>query len=103
MGKAGLPTTLSVTDILWGNMMLEGRLETMNCGTPCFAVYGKEEHINSLIDYIWNRARFSAEIRIIGGLDVMGRMKITITGKIIDSMSLDDFQLIILNSLTGSE
>ncbi|MCL6721605.1 hypothetical protein M8R21_39405 [Klebsiella sp. T2.Ur] len=83
--------------------MLEGRLETMNCGTPCFAVYGKEEYIKSLIDYIRSSSKLSAEIRIIGGLDVTGRMKITITGKIIDVLSLDDFQLMILNNCTNSD
>ncbi|MFP2165953.1 hypothetical protein ACLEYI_13430 [Enterobacter ludwigii] len=43
------------------------------------------------------------EIRIIGGLDVMGRMKITITGKIIDELSLEDFQLMILKNCTSSD
>ncbi|MCE1340182.1 hypothetical protein LWV32_00025 [Enterobacter asburiae] len=83
--------------------MLDGRLETMHCGTPCFAVYGKEEFINNLIDYIRSNSGLPAEIRIIGGLDVMGRMKITITGKIIDELSLEDFQLIILNNNTNSD
>ena len=83
--------------------MLEGRLETMHCGTPCFAVYGKEGFINDLIDYIRSSSKLPAEIRIIGGLDVMGRMKITITGKIIDELSQEDFQLMILNNCTSSD
>ncbi|MBL5898076.1 hypothetical protein [Lelliottia amnigena] len=84
-------------------MMLEGRLETMHCGTPCFAVYGKEEYIKSLIDYIRSSKTFSAEIRIIGGLDVIGRMKIIITGKVIDEVSLVDFQSMLLNSYKSSD
>ncbi|HDS2226612.1 TPA: hypothetical protein QIB85_003717 [Enterobacter ludwigii] len=84
-------------------MMLEGRLETMHCGKPCFAVYGKEGFINDLIDYIRSSSKLPAEIRIIGGLDVMGRMKITITGKIIDELSLEDFQLMILKNCTSSD
>ncbi len=83
--------------------MLEGRLELMHCGTPCFAVYGKEELLRSLIDYIASCTTLPAEVRIIGGLDVMGRMKITITGKLRDEMSLDDFQSILLNKITCSD
>ncbi|MBA7853550.1 hypothetical protein HV318_00565 [Enterobacter sp. RHBSTW-00901] len=75
----------------------------MHSGTPCFAVYGKEEFINSLIDYIRSSTKYPAEIRIIGGLDVMGRMKIIITGKYIDEMSLDDFQSIMLKSYTHND
>lgn len=83
--------------------MLEGRLETMHCGARCFAVYGKEEVITGFIDHVRSNTVTPPDIRIIGGLDVMGRMKIAITGKIIESMSFDDFRAEVLNSYVHSK
>lgn len=83
--------------------MLEGRLEGMLCGKCCFAVYGKEESICKLIDYLKNSTAVSCDVRYIGGLDVMGRMKIAVTGKITESMSLSDFQTVLINCYTPSK
>lgn len=32
--------------------MLEGRSETLHCGTMCFAVYGRDDVISSFVDYL---------------------------------------------------
>lgn len=82
--------------------MLEGRLEGMLCGKCCFAVYGKEEFISKLIDHLKNSTAVSYDVRFIGGLDVMGRTKIAITGKIIESMSLEDFRTVLISCYAPS-
>lgn len=72
--------------------MLEGRSETLHCGTMCFAVYGRDEVISNFIDYLKTSANAPVEVRFIAGRDQKGRIKIAITGKIVDQLSIEAFR-----------
>lgn len=72
--------------------MLEGRSETLHCGTMCFAVYGRDDVISSFVDYLKTSANISIEVRVIAGRDPMGRIKIAITGSIVEQLSIEAFR-----------
>ena len=80
--------------------MLEGRLETLHCGTNCFAVYGKEEILADFIEFVQRKALQPIDIRIIAGVDSLGRTKIIITGNMNDNTSFETYHLDILHNYT---
>ncbi|HFV9915716.1 TPA: hypothetical protein ACIBH9_003949 [Salmonella enterica subsp. diarizonae serovar 61:l,v:z35] len=72
--------------------MLEGRLEALHYGAKCFAVYGKDEVISDFMKYLENSVNTSIYVRIIAGRDHQGRVKIAITGKIVERLSIEVFR-----------
>lgn len=72
--------------------MLEGRSEKLHCGSMCFAVYGSDEVIIHYVDYLKTSANTSINVRFIAGRDQNGRIKIAITGKIVEQLSIEDFR-----------
>lgn len=58
----------------------------------CFAVYGSDEVIIHFVDYLKTSANTSINVRFIAGRDQNGRIKIAITGKIVEQLSIEDFR-----------
>lgn len=58
----------------------------------CFAVYGRDEVISNFVDYLKASANVSVDVRLIAGRDQNGRIKIAITGKIVEQLSIEDFR-----------
>lgn len=71
--------------------MLEGRSETLHCGSMCFAVYGPDDVISNFVDYLKASVSSSIDVRVIGGRDKNGRIKIAITGSIVEQLSIEAF------------
>lgn len=78
--------------------MLEGRSETLHCGSMCFAVYGKDEVISNFIDYLKTSAGGLLDIRVIAGRDEKGRIKVAITGNTVEPQSIEAFMLQFIDS-----
>lgn len=72
--------------------MLEGRSETLHCGPMCFAVYGRDEVISNFVDYLRTSPNAPVDVRFIAGRDPKGRIKIAITGSIVEQLSIEDFR-----------
>lgn len=58
----------------------------------CFAVYGSDEVIIHFVDYLKTSVNTSIYVRFIAGRDQNGRIKIAITGKIVEQLSIEDFR-----------
>lgn len=72
--------------------MLEGKLAKLHYGAKCFVVYGKDEVISDFMKYLENYVNASIDVRIIAGRDFQGRIKIAITGKIVERLSIEVFR-----------
>lgn len=72
--------------------MLEGKIESLHSGIKCFAVYGRDEVIMDFVEYLRMNAPAQFDVRIIAGRDHSGRIKIAITGGIVEHLSFDAFR-----------
>ena len=72
--------------------MLEGRVEILHCGTMCFTVFGRDEVLSGFVEYLNNSAHTSFDVRVIAGRDHLGRIKIAITGSIVEQFSIELFR-----------
>lgn len=70
--------------------MLEGRMETLHCGSMCFAVYGRDEVISEFLEYLYTFAP-TFDVRVIAGRDHLSRIKIVITGSSVGELSIEAF------------
>ncbi|ESN53980.1 hypothetical protein JW314_08120 [Enterobacter roggenkampii] len=71
--------------------MLEGRKEKLHCGSMCFAVFGSDDDISDFVEYLKTSA-IAIDVRVIAGRDHLDRIKIVITGSIVDQLSFDAFR-----------
>ncbi|MCL6723236.1 MULTISPECIES: hypothetical protein [Enterobacter] len=72
--------------------MLEGRTEKLHCGSICFTVYGRDDVISDFVEYLNTSANAPVDVRVIAGRDHSGRIKIAITGKIVEQLSFEAFR-----------
>lgn len=72
--------------------MLECKIEKLHCGSICFAVYGIDDNINFFVDYLKISVNTAFDVRVIAGRDHSGKIKIAITGDIVEQLSLETFR-----------
>ncbi|EHN5647300.1 hypothetical protein KJB16_002344 [Salmonella enterica] len=72
--------------------MLDGKLDKLHCGAVCFVVYGEDETIIDFTEYLRKSAHMPHEVRVIAGRDHLGRLKIALTGKIVEQLSFEAFR-----------
>lgn len=78
--------------------MIDGKEETLISGRKCYSVTGRDEVLRAFVDQLRTSDQFEdSDLRVIGGIDARGRMKIILAGHFVDEVSFQDFQKKFIN------
>ena len=73
--------------------MIDGKEESLISGKRCYSVSGRDEVLRMFVDNLRASDQFEdSDLRVIGGIDARGRMKIILAGHFVDEVSFQDFQ-----------
>ncbi|WP_165463054.1 hypothetical protein [Atlantibacter sp.] len=73
--------------------MIVEKEETLISGSRCYSVIGQDEVLRKFIDNLNASLAFEmSDMRVIGGVDAIGRMKIVLSGQFVKSISFEDFR-----------
>lgn len=78
--------------------MIDGKEETLISGRKCYSVTGRDEVLRAFVDELRTSNQFEdSDLRVIGGVDATGRMKIILAGHFVDEVSFQDFKKKFIN------
>ncbi|MFI3035385.1 hypothetical protein ACH54D_00740 [Atlantibacter hermannii] len=73
--------------------MITGKEETLISGSRCYSVTGRDEVLRKFMDDLNACCELkNSDMRVIGGIDSSGRMKIVLAGQFVENVSFDDFK-----------
>lgn len=73
--------------------MITGKEERLISGSRCYSVIGRDEVLRQFVDDLNACYELDmSDLRVIGGVDAIGRMKIVLSGHFVDTISFDDFK-----------
>jgi len=78
--------------------MIDGKEETLISGRKCYSVTGNDKALRMFVDNLRTSNKFEdSDMRVIGGIDANGRMKIILAGHFVDEVSFQDFKKKFIN------